>query len=63
MSFNLLRRMVVPGKSIPVERSEDSDDTDTALIGDNGESSSSILSSDSGMPASPAHTRSNGKAI
>ena len=61
---HILRRMAVPGESIPEEGSEDTDDTDTASIGDIGKSSSSILSSDSGIlsPASPAHSRSYGKA-
>ena len=59
----LLKKMVIPGERI-IEESEDSNDTDNASMGDIGESSSShcILSSDSGMPPSPAHTRSRGKA-
>ena len=65
---HVLRKMVVPGDRI-TEESGDSEDTDTASIGDTGESSSSpsILSSDSGIlspdiPPSPAHTSSHGKA-
>ena len=63
----MLRKMVIPGERIEEEESRDSDDTDTASIGDINESSSDILSPDSGIlspdiPPSPAHTRSYGKA-
>ena len=55
-----LRKMIVPGENIVEKESEESEDTDSASTGDIGES----LSSDSNMlsPASPAHTRSYGKA-
>ena len=65
---HMLRRMNLPGESIPEEEgSEDTDGTDTDSIGYIGESSPSILSTYSGilspdMPPSPAHTRSYGKA-
>ena len=64
----MLKKMVIPGVRIAEEEgSEDTDDTDTAPIGDIGESSD-ILSSDisspgtSDIPPSPAHTRYYGKA-
>ena len=54
----MIKRITVPGESIPEGASEDTDDTDTASKGHIGESSpSNILSL-----ASPAHTRSYGKA-
>ena len=62
----MLKRMIVPGESIPEEESEDSEGTDTDAMGDISELSPIIMSSDSGTmsPAdpSPAHTRSYGKA-
>ena len=66
----MLKKMVIHGERITEEEegSGDTDDTDTASIGDIGESSD-ILSSDisdisSPGPSipSPAHTRSHGKA-
>ena len=68
--------MDIPGERIEEEGSEDSEDTDTASIGDIDESSAppSMLSSDSGIlspdsgivspgiPSSLAHTRSHVKA-
>ena len=65
--MEMLRKMVVPGEKIVEKESDDSEDTDTASIGDIGESSPIILSSDSSIrspdiPPSPAHTRSHGKA-
>ena len=68
----MLRKMVVPGEKLVEEEPEESEDTDTASIGDIGES----LSSDSNILSpllhghtrespdfpSPAHTRSSGKA-
>ena len=62
----MLRQMVIPGERIVEVESEDSDDTDTASIGDISESPD-MLSPDSGIlslgdiPPSPAHTRSYGK--
>ena len=57
----MLRKMIIPGERILEEESEDSEDTDTALMGDIIESST-----DSGIPSPglpwPAHTRSYGKA-
>ena len=68
----MLEKMVIPGERIVEVESEDTDDTDTASIGDSGESfdisspgilpsDSVILSQGSSIP-SPAHTRSYGKA-
>ena len=62
----MLKKMVIPVEMIEEEGSEDTDDTDTASIGDIAESSD-ILSSDISSPGtsdtpSPAHTRSYGKA-
>ena len=68
----MLKKMVIPGERIVEVESEDTDDTDTAAIGDIGESSDisspgilpsdyGILSPGSSIP-SPAHTRSYGKA-
>ena len=65
--------MVIPAERIPKEDegSEDTDDTDTASIGDVGESSDKLSSDISspgisstayGIPLSPDHTRSYGKA-
>ena len=67
---HMLKRMTVPGESIPEEESEDTDGTDTDSMGDISESSPAILSpvimsSDSGIMSpgpSPAHTRFYGKA-
>ena len=63
----MLKKMVISGVRIAEEEgSADTDDTDTASIGDIGESSA-ILSSDisspgtSDIPPSPTHTRSYGK--
>ena len=60
----MLKEMVIPGERIAEEEgSEDTDDTDTASIGDIDESSA-LLSSDisspvtSDIPPLPAHTRS-----
>ena len=58
--------MVIPMERIS-EESEDADDIDTASIGDVGESSDvlsspGIPSPDYGIPPSPVHTRSYGKA-
>ena len=60
---HMLKRMIVPGESIPEEESEDSEGTDTDSMGDISELSPVIMSSDSGMSPgpSPAHTRSYGK--
>ena len=62
----MLKRMIVPGESIPEKESEDSEGTDTDSMGDISELSPVMVSSDSGMmsPAgpSPAHTRAYGKA-
>ena len=64
----MLRRMTVPGESIPEEESEDTDGTDTDSVGDISEPailSPAIMSSDSGIMSpgpSPAHTRTHGKA-
>ena len=64
----MLKRMTVPGESIPEEESEDTDGTDTDSMGDISEPailSPVIMSSDSGIMSpgpSPAHTRSHGKA-
>ena len=63
----MLKKMVIPGEWIAEEGSEVIDDTDTASIGDIGESSD-MLSSDisspgtSDIPPSPAHTCSYRKA-
>ena len=61
----MLRKMVIPGERIE-EGSEDIDDTDTASIGNIGESSdilSSVISSPGTSDmSSPAHTRSYRKA-
>ena len=65
---HMLKRMIVPGESIPEEESEDSEGTDTDSMGDISEPgilSPVIMSSDSGIMSpgpSPAHTRSYGKA-
>ena len=62
----MLKKMIIPGERIKEEVSEDTDDIDTASIGNIGESSD-ILSSDisstgtSDIP-SPARTGSYGKA-
>ena len=66
----MLKKMIIHGERI--EEEEGSEDTDSASIGDIGESSdilsSDILSSDisspgtSDIPPSPAHTRSRVKA-
>ena len=69
----MLKRMTVSGESIPEEESEDTDGTDTDLMGDISQPailspailSPVIMSSDSGIMSpgpSPAHTRSHGKA-
>ena len=63
---HMLKRMTVPGESIPEEESEDADGTDTDSMGDISEPAilpPVIMSSDSGMSPgpSPAHTRSYGK--
>ena len=55
----MLKRMTVPGESIPEEESEDTDGTYTDSVGD-------IRPSDSGTMSpgpSAVHTRSHGKAI
>ena len=62
---HMLKRMTVPGERIPEEASEDTDGTDTDSMGDISESSSVIMSSNSGILSpgpSLAHTRSYGKA-
>ena len=64
----MLKRITVPGESIPGEEgSEDTDGTDTDSMGNISESLPDILSTDSGIlspdiPPSPAHTQSYGKA-
>ena len=71
----MLKKMAIPVERIAEEEvSEDTDDTDSvesypdiASIGDIGRTAPGILTSDSdisspGMPSSPAHTRSHGKA-
>ena len=66
----LLKKMVIPTERITEgeeeEGSGDTDDTDTASIGDIGESSDilafDVSSPDYGIPQSPVHTRSYGKA-
>ena len=64
----MLKRMTVPGESIPEEESEDTDGTDTDSVGDISEPailSPVIMSSGSGIMSpgpSPAQTRSHGKA-
>ena len=62
---HMLKRMTVPGESIPEEKSEDTDGTDIDSMGDIRESSPAIMSSDSGIMSpgmpSPAHTRCYGK--
>ena len=62
---HMLKKMTVPGESIPEEESEGTDGTDTDSMGDISESSPVILTTDSGILSpgpSPAHTRSYGKA-
>ena len=65
---HMLKRMTVPGESIPEEESEDTDGTDTDSMGDIREPailSPAIISSDSGILSpgpSPAHIRYHGKA-
>ena len=65
---HMLKRMTVPGESIPEEESEDTDGTDTDSMGDSSKPAILtlvIMSSDSGIMSpgpSPAHTRSHGKA-
>ena len=54
--MHMLRKMIVPGEKIVEEESEESEDTDTASRGNFSESSPSRIL------ASPAHTRSYGKA-
>ena len=62
----MLKRMNVPGESIPEKKSEDTDGTDTDSMGDISETailSPVIMSSDSGIMSpgpSSAHTRSYG---
>ena len=46
---HMLKRMIVPGESIPEEESEDSEGTDTDSMGDISELSPVIVSSDSGI--------------
>ena len=64
---HMLRKMIVPGEKIVEEESEESEDTDTASIGDLS-STISFRQSSSGPPShdipppSPVHTRSYGKA-
>ena len=64
---HMLKRMTVPGESIPEEESEDTDGTDTDSMTDISEPailSPVIMSSDSGILSpgpSPPHTRSYGK--
>ena len=53
---HMLKRMTIPGESIPEEGSEDTDGTDSDSVGDISEPA--ILS----PGPSPAHTRSHGKA-
>ena len=60
-----LKRMTVPGESIPEEESEDTDGTGTDSMGDSGELPPVLMSSDNSIMSpgpSPAHTRSHGKA-
>ena len=61
----MLKKMVIPGERIEEEGSEETNDTDTASIGDIGESSdisSNISSPGASDISSPAHSRSYGKA-
>ena len=63
--MHMLKRMTVPGESIPEEESEDSGGTETDSMGDSSELAPVLMSSDSGIMSpgpSPAHTRSHGKA-
>ena len=66
---HMLKKMGIPGERIVEVESEDTDDTDTASIGESSDiSSPGILPSDSGILSpgssipSPVHTRSYGKA-
>ena len=64
---HMLKRMTVPGESLPEEESDDTDGTDTDSMGDISEPailSPVIMSSDSGIMSpgpSRTHTRSYGK--
>ena len=72
----MLKKMAIPGERIEEEGSENTDYTDSvesypniASIGDIDRTAPVMLTSDSdtspgtpGMPPSPAHTRSHGKA-
>ena len=61
----MLKRMTVPGESIPEEESEDTDGTETDLMEDSSELAPVLMSSDSSILSpgpSPARTRSYGKA-
>ena len=62
---HMLKRMTVPGGSIPEEESEDTDRTETDSMEDSCELAPVLMSSDSSIKSpgpSPAHTRSHGKA-
>ena len=62
---HMLKRMTVPGESIPEEESEDTDGTETDSMEDSSELAPVLMSSDSSILSpgpSPARTRSYGKA-
>ena len=61
----MVKRMTVPGESIPEEESEDTEGTDTESMEDSSELAPVLMSSDSSIMApgpSPARTRYYGKA-